>query len=146
MRYRLLQLLAIAILLASPVVAQAPPTDDVLQSRANVIELAHAFTDEGFIVRDGFWRTELKPGEEQICGLQLFANVDYWICLGAGVNAEVDMALFSSGALPVPVHERIQEPSRAAIRVRPKRSGTFYLKLRSVRGEGGRVCVTYCYK
>lgn len=109
--------------------------------------MALAFTDEGYIVRDGFWRTRLAPNEEVVCTLQLFAGVDYWICLGSGTpDAQLQMGLFTSAPRPVAVLERVQEPTRAAIKVRPRRSGTFYLKVRCIQGQAARVCVTYCYK
>jgi hypothetical protein len=134
------------LLLGAPLRAQDVP-DEAHEARVNAIEMAHAFTDESFIVRDGFWRTRLAPNEEVVCALQLFAGVDYWICLGSGTpEAQLQMGLFTSAPRPVAVLERVQEPSRAAIKVRPRTSGLFYLKVRNNHGQAARVCVTYCYK
>ena len=70
-------------LLATTVPFQAAPTDDQVAARKTALDLAGAFSNDGFKIRDGHWCTELAPAKPQVIQVNLYAGNEYWFCAGA---------------------------------------------------------------
>ncbi len=54
-------------------------TDEAVQARKVALELAGAFSNDGFKIRDGHWSAPLKGGEEEKAADHYFASVLLWI-------------------------------------------------------------------
>jgi hypothetical protein len=69
-----------ALALAAPTLAE---TDQEVAARAVALELAGAFANDGFKLRDGHWAGTLAPGESKIIAVNLYAGNEYWFSAGA---------------------------------------------------------------
>ena len=52
------------------------------------LELAGAFANDGFKLRDGHWAGTLAPGESKIIAVNLYAGNEYWLSAGATEKAK----------------------------------------------------------
>src|SRR4030095_8444305 len=63
-------------------------TDDEVTARKTVLDLAGAFSNDGFKVRDGHWSGMVKPNETKIVAVNLYAGNQYWFSVGATTKAK----------------------------------------------------------
>lgn len=149
---------AAAAVLASPALAQTPPENPPVppqtaptlspesQTRSAVLELAGAFSNDGFKIRDGFWYATVEPGKPQILEVNLFAGNEYWFCVAGTVTAQgISVEVYDDkGALPD--QETYADAATAAAGVVASYSGPYYVKVTLPEGEKSPFCLVYCYK
>ena len=58
-------------------------TDGEVAARRTALDIAGAFTNDGFKLRDGHWAGSFAPGKPQIVLVNLYAGNQYWFTLGA---------------------------------------------------------------
>src|SRR5256714_13181628 len=61
----------------------APESDTEVAARKAALDLAGAFTNEGFKMRDGHWSGTIKPKEHALIAVNLYAGNQYWFSVGA---------------------------------------------------------------
>jgi len=76
MRWRSLILLSIFLFAASP--CARAETDSEVEARKTALDLAGAFTNDGFKMRDGHWCGTIKPHELALSAVNLNAGNQYW--------------------------------------------------------------------
>ncbi len=54
----------------------APETD--VSARSKALELAGAFSNDGYKIRDGYWPGEIEPNRPQFLEVNLFSGNEYW--------------------------------------------------------------------
>ena len=69
-----------ALAIAAPALAE---TDQEVAARQVALELAGAFSNDGFKLRDGHWTGTLSPGESRVIAVNLYSGNEYWFCAGA---------------------------------------------------------------
>ena len=74
-----------ALALCAPALAE---TDEEVAAREVALELAGAFSNDGFKIRDGHWSGSLAPGESKIIAVNLYAGNQYWFSAGATEKAK----------------------------------------------------------
>lgn len=139
----LLPLLAAAALSAAPLHAA---TDAEVEARRVALDLAGAFSNDGFKLRDGVWLGTLEPGKPKLIQVNLYAGNEYWFALGATDKAKkLAVTVFDETGKPVEA-EPYQEGATAASGFSPTASGPYFVKVELTEGASAAFCLVYCYK
>ena len=77
------------LLLAGPRIVRAVPaeSDGQVAAREVALEMAGAFTNDGYKIRDGHWSGLLKPDAAQVIVVNLYAGNQYYFSASAGPTA-----------------------------------------------------------
>ncbi len=86
--------------------------------RAQVaLELAGAFSNDGFKLRDGHWSGTLAPDESKLIAVNLYAGNEYWFSAGATEKAKkLAVDVFDETGAPV-VDRNIQLRHESGCRI-----------------------------
>lgn len=143
MNRRLLLLLPIFAAAALAVTA----TDDEVSARKDALELAGAFTNEGFKLRDGHWSGPIKPGEPKLIQVNLYAGNEYYFAVAATDKAKkMAITAYDETGVAMEIEEPYQEGYTAAIGFSPLASGPYYVKIEELEGEPTAFCLVCSYK
>ena len=144
MRCRLLILLSIFLFAASP---RAPAeTDSEVEARKTALDLAGAFTNDGFKMRDGHWCGTIKPHELALVAVNLYAGNQYWFSVGAIDPAKkIAVNLYDEAGKQV-VTENYNSGEKAAAGFSPTNSGQYFVSIDLVEGRESSFCLVYSYK
>ena len=58
-------------------------TDAEVQARKDALDVAGAFSNDGFKIRDGHWCGVVKPHDHALVAVNLYAGNQYWFSVGA---------------------------------------------------------------
>lgn len=121
-------------------------TDQEVAARAVALELAGAFANDGFKLRDGHWTGTLARGESKVIAVNLYAGNEYWFSAGATDKAKkLTVELFDEKGAPV-AGEKFNSGAKAASGVSVDNSGEYFVKVTLDEGEPAGVCFVYSYK
>src|SRR5215210_930590 len=121
-------------------------TDDEVTARKVVLDLAGAFSNDGFKLRDGTFTGTIRPKENVVIQVNLYAGNQYWFSLGATDKAKkLLVTVFDESGKQVQT-EPYQDDARAAAGFAPETSGPYYVRLQEVEGEPASFCLIYSYK
>ena len=124
----------------------AEKSDDEVNARKVALDLAGAFSNDGFKLRDGHWTGSLAPGKGAVIQVNLFAGNEYWFSLGATTKAnKVSVSIFDETGKPIE-YEPYQEGASAAAGFAPDASGPYLIKVEELEGEPSVFCLLYSYK
>jgi len=91
------------------------------------LEAADPYVKEGFTVREDYWGGDLPVKQAKAIVHQLFKGNDYWFWMGTDKdNAKITVHVYDSDGRLAEA-ESWQKPHKAAARVTPKKTGTYYL-------------------
>ncbi len=125
------------------------PSDDAYQPtlRAKALELAGAFSNDGYKIRDSFWLSTLPPsGQAAILAVNLFAGNQYWFCVAAASPARRLVLKLYNEAGDLVSTQSYDRDSTAALGAEPSESGKYYLSAELSEGAPANFCVLYTYK
>lgn len=121
-------------------------TDQEVAARQVALELAGAFSNDGFKLRDGHWAGTLARGEGRIIAVNLYAGNEYWFSVGAAGKAKkVSVEVFDETGAPV-AGEKFDSGTKAASGVSVVNSGGYFIRVRLEEGEAAGVSFVYSYK
>ena len=123
----------------------AAPGPDV-SARSKALELAGAFSNDGYKIRDGYWPGEIEPNRPQFLEVNLFSGNEYWF--SAAVNPpgrKIAVGVFNELGKPADF-QTYEDGQVAAAGFVPEVSGRYYVKLTLVEGEKAQFCLLYSYK
>ncbi len=144
MKYGLSSLVLILALSAS-VVARAD-TDAEVSARKDALELAGAFGNDGFKIRDGHSCGVLKAHDHALIGVNLYAGNQYWFSVGtAEPLKKVAVSLYDENGKQMST-ENFSEGDKAAAGFAPENSGQYFVSVDSVEDQEGSFCLVYSYK
>jgi hypothetical protein len=124
----------------------AEESDDATTARKVAYEVAGAFTNDGFKLRDGFWSGKIERKKPQLLQVNLFAGNEYWFSLGTSSAAKkVAVTLYDEAGKPLAV-EPFSEEGKAAAGFSPTVSGAYYVKVEALEGGDASFCLLYSYK
>ena len=127
---------------------RAAEADKEVEARRVALELAGAFSNEGFKIRDGHWAGEVKAGQRAVVAVNLYAGNEYWFSVGAqNSSAKLGVQLYDENGKPV-VAEDYQGEATAAAGFSPTISGQYFVSIGASAGqpEGDTFCLIYSYK
>jgi len=121
-------------------------TDQEVAARQVALELAGAFSNDGFKLRDGHWAGTIAPNENKVIAVNLYAGNQYWFSAGATDEAKkLAVEVFDEAGSPVTI-EKYDAGTKAAAGLSVSNSGQYFIRLRVVEGEPAAVCFVYSYK
>ena len=145
MKRSLITLLFTAALVFAPAFA-AEESDQEVEARKVAMDLAGAFSNDGFRLRDGHWMGSFAPGKTAVHQVNLFAGNEYWFSLGATDKAKkVSVSIFDETGKPI-AYEPFQDGASAAAGFSPAASGPYLIKVEELEGEAAAFCLLYSYK
>lgn len=123
---------------------QGPPAAES-ERRSAALDLAGAFTNDGYKLRDGFWFAKVGPRKPQRIVVNLFSGNQYWFCAAGARDAGLKLAVYDSKGLPVEA-EGYSDEGRVAAGINASTSGPHYVEITA--GEGGEsdFCLLYLFK
>ena len=143
MRHRLF--LAMMFVLAG-VATSLADTDAEVNARKNALDVAGAFTNDGFKLRDGHWCGILKAQDHALIAVNLYAGNQYWFAVGATDPAKkIAVNLYEETGKLLKT-EHYQGGDRAAAGFSPTDSGQYFVSIDLVEGESSSFCLIYSYK
>ena len=136
----------IAALALPPLAANAAgETDAAVAAHAAVLDLAGAFTNDGFKLRDGDYEGTLQAGQSVVVQVNLYAGNEYWFSVAtAKPESAVTIAVYDETGNLVKTNP-YTDAHRAAAGFSPDNSGPFYLKIADT-GAPATYCTIYSYK
>lgn len=133
-------------LLSFAIIGARGDTDKEVQAHKAVLDLAGAFSNDGFKMRDGHWTGSLKQNENALVAVNLYAGNQYWFSVGATEPAKkIDVAVYDEAGRKV-VTEGYNQGERAAAGFSPTNSGQYYVSISLLEGGESSFCLIYSYK
>jgi len=121
-------------------------TDGEVAARRTALDIAGAFTNDGFKLRDGYWAGSFEPGKPKLLQVNLYAGNQYYFTLGATPAAKkVRVTVYDETGKPVAIDD-YQDTSVASVGFSPDNSGIFFVKVEVVDGAAADYCLVYSYK
>lgn len=148
---RLMQIL-VAAAVSAGVYAQENPspspaaTESDVSARSKALELAGAFSNDGYKIRDGYWPGEIEQNRPQFLEVNLFSGNEYWF--SAAINPpgrKIAVSVFNEKGKPVDF-QTYEDGQVAAAGFLPEVSGRYYVKLALIEGDKAQFCLLYSYK
>ncbi len=134
--------LGIALSIAVAGAAMGADRNEAAARRA-ASDLAGAWANEGFKLRDGHWTGSLLPGHPQVVRLTLFEGNRYWFT--AANSGPIAIGVFDESGQRLAA-ETYQDGSRAAAGFAPASSGVYFVKLEQTGSHPSAFCLIYSYK
>jgi hypothetical protein len=124
----------------------AAETDAQVAARKSALELAGAFSNAGFKIRDGHWSAEIRPGEHKVLQVNLYAGNQYWFSVGATEGArKMKVTIFDENGKMIESENYAEGPTAAA-GFEPAASGPYYVCVEEIEGEPSTFCLLYSYQ
>ncbi|MFL6527115.1 MAG: hypothetical protein ACJ8I9_00530 [Chthoniobacterales bacterium] len=123
----------------------AAETDDQTRARKTALDVAGAFSNDGFKMRDGHWSGTVTPQERTIVAVNLYAGNQYWFsAASADESKKVSVEVFDENGRQLSADNYNAGPAAAA-GVSAANSGQYFVSL-SVEGAPTTCCLLYSYK
>lgn len=144
---RLSAVFALALALASaPIRGMAEENDQEVEAHKVALDLAAAFSNEGFKIRDGHWAGSLKPQDRALIAVNLYAGNQYWFSIGATEKAKkIGVGVFDESGHKVAT-EDYDDGEKVAAGFSPAMSGQYFVAVDLREGEESTCCLVYSYK
>ena len=121
-------------------------TDLEVQARKDALDLAAAFSNDGFKVRDGYWCGVAKPHDHSLVAVNLYAGNQYWFSAGATEPAKkIAVSVYDETGKQVTT-DSYDNGERAAAGFAPSNSGQYFVSIDLLEGEQSSFCLVYSYK
>ena len=121
-------------------------TDDQVTARSDVLDLAGAFQNDGFKIRDGNFLGQISKDRSQIVAVNLYSGNEYWFSASTGHKADkLKVSVYDDSGKPVS-YMPYQAGPRAAAGFSPDASGLYYVKVALEDGQPATFCLIYSYK
>ena len=135
--------LSIFVLEAS--IAARAETDAEVNARKDALDVAGAFSNDGFKIRDGHWCGVVKPHDHALVAVNLYAGNQYWFSAAAAEPAKIAVSVYDEAGKQVTT-ESYNNAEKAAAGFSPANSGQYFISVDLVEGDGGSFCLVYSYK
>jgi hypothetical protein len=121
-------------------------TDAEVRARKDALDVAAAFSNDGFKIRDGHWCGLLKPRDHVLVAVNLYAGNQYWFSAGAVEPVKkIAVSVYDETGKQMTT-ESYNDGEKAAAGVSPPNSGQYFVSVDLVEGEEGSFCLVYSYK
>ena len=137
--------LAMMFVLAA-VITSLADTDAEVNARKNALDVAGAFTNDGFKLRDGHWCGTLKAQDHALIAVNLYAGNQYWFAVGAADPAKKIAVNIYDETGRLLTTEHYEGGDRAAAGFSPTDSGQYFVSVDLVEGGSSSFCLIYSYK
>jgi len=118
-------------------------------SKSFALEMAEPYVQkQGYNVREDFWGGDLGVKEKQAISHQLFKGNDYWFWVASDSSkARLSVHVYDSDG-KLADSQSLPPGDRTAVRISPKRTGTFFLIVEVLKSPDERTswAMVYAYK
>ena len=122
------------------------PSDAEVKARASALEVAGAFSNDGFKTRDGHALGKVAPKESKFIQVNLYSGNQYWFIAAASAPAKrIAVTIFDEKGKFVP-SELYENNAQAAAGFSPPASGPYIIRIEELSGEPASFCFLYSYK
>jgi hypothetical protein len=144
MNRSLLILLSVLVLAVS--VTARGDTDAEVQARKDALDVAAAFSNDGFKIRDGHWCGIVKPHDHSLVAVNLYAGNQYWFSASATAPAKkIAVSVYDETGKQVTT-ESYDNEEKAAAGLSPMSSGQYFVSVDLLEGDESSFCLVYSYK
>ena len=144
MRRRLPFFLLIFVFIASA--SARAETDKEIEARKAALDVAGAFTNDGFKIRDGHWCGTIKTHNPALIAVNLYAGNQYWFSVAATEPAKkIEVSVYDESGKRVTT-EPYNAGEKGAAGFLPTNSGQYFVSIDLIEGEEGSFCLVYSYK
>jgi hypothetical protein len=121
-------------------------TDAEVEARKDALNVAAAFSNDGFKIRDGYWCGVVKPHDHSLVAVNLYTGNQYWFSASATEPAKkIAVSLYDETGKQVTT-DNYDNGEKAAAGFAPSSSGQYFVSVDLVEGEQGTFCLVYSYK
>jgi len=121
-------------------------TDAEVQARKDALDVAAAFSNDGFKIRDGHWCGIVKPHDHSLVAVNLYAGNEYWFSASATAPAKkIAVGVYDETGKQVTT-ESYDNGEKAAAGFAPPTSGQYFVSVDLVEGDQSSFCLVYSYK
>ena len=121
-------------------------TNTEVTARKAALDLAGAFTNDGFKIRDGHWCGTIKPHDHALVAVNLYAGNQYWFSAGATEAAKkIAVSVYDESGKRITT-EGYNAGEKAAAGFAPANSGQYFVLVDLIDGQEGSFCLVYSYK
>ena len=121
-------------------------TDTEVAARKAALDLAGAFTNDGFKIRDGHWCGTIKLHDHALIAVNLYAGNQYWFTAGATDGAKkIGVVVYDEAGKEVTT-DNYNSGEKAAAGFSPSSSGQYYVSVDLLDGQESSFCLVYSYK
>jgi hypothetical protein len=132
--------------LATAMMAAAAETNSEVEARKSALDLAGAFSNDGFKIRDGHWCGTVKPHVHALVAVNLYTGDQYWFSVGAiEPTKKITVSVYDEVGNRV-LTESYDAEGKAAAGFAPANSGQYFVSVDLVDGQEGTFCLVYSYK
>lgn len=124
-----------------------PPDAGVVATRSAALELAGAFANDGYKVRDGYLTQQITPEAPLTVEVNLFAGNEYWFSAAIPPQAtqKIAVTVYDRQGRIVD-QQRFDDNYRVATGFEPQESGRYYVQVRLLEGSATPMTLVYSYK
>jgi hypothetical protein len=139
-------LISLSVLMLVVSVSVRGDTDAEVQARKDALDVAAAFSNDGFKIRDGHWCGVVKPHDHSLVAVNLYTGNQYWFSASVTDPAEkIAVSVYDETGKQVTT-ESYDNGNKAAAGFAPPSSGQYFVSVDLVEGEQGSFCLVYSYK
>ncbi len=139
-------LLFIAVVLGVALGSARAQTDQEVEARKDALDVAGAFTNDGFKLRDGHWAGPVSPGGHALIAVNLYVGNQYWFSAGANETAKkIGVDIYDENGKQLAA-ENYNAGDKAAAGFSPANSGQYFISLNLLEGTASSLCLVYSYK
>src|SRR5215831_6961862 len=121
-------------------------TDAEVQARKDALDVAAAFSNDGFKIRDGHWCGTVKPHDHSLVAVNLYSGNEYWFSASATPPAKkIAVSVYDETGKQVTT-ESYDNGEKAAAGFSPSSSGQYFVSVDLLEGEESSFCLVYSYK
>jgi hypothetical protein len=135
---------------SSPSEGENPAAPVPSEAHRLAASTARLFTGEGFRLREGEWSPLVSKGTPVFLKVTLFTGVEYGFAAASPGEGKIAITLFDASGKEVKTESRdAGGPSRVAVRIAPKKSGVYFVKLELVESPDASptdISLVYTYK
>lgn len=122
------------------------PSDAEVKAQASALEVAGAFSNDGFKNRDGHAFGKIAAKEPKFIQVNLYSGNQYWFIAAATAPAKrIAVTVFDEKGKFVPT-ELYENNAQAAAGFSPAASGPYIVRIEELSGEPATFCLLYSYK
>ena len=124
-----------------------PASDDAaVTCRRAALELAGAWTNDGFRLREWTWTGVLPAGKPALARVTLVAGNRYWFSTATNAaSTNLSIAIYADNGIPIDASNYLEGPL-AASGFSPRVSGTYLIAITESGGTPVPFCLVYSFK
>ena len=132
--------------LATALNASPASGDAVITCRRAALELAGAWTNDGFRLRERPWAGTLPAGKPALARVNLIAGNRYWFTAATNAaSTSLLLNIYTERGTPVATETHHDGPLTAA-GFTPTASGSYFISISESHGTAVPFCLVYSYK